>query len=236
MKTACSFRPSIIGFLFIVASVSPARASSSGPLSQPPKLAVLVQDPRLNLEMGQPAVVMTDGGYQPYLFCTAQGTLFCQAQLDEPPFHSKPKRVYHMRIGSALSRDQGRTWQPWTHEAGHDDVFIEGGGVACADGSIVLLDTFVMKTDRPNHGLGEVWRSRDDLHTLQGPAYVDFYLPKVLWIGTDDRADIKRDYARLHRSVIEMPNGELLALIYSQFNGDISPAGTSRPCSNRATS
>ena len=30
-------------------------------------------------------VVMTDGGYQPYLFCTSRGTLFCQAQLDQEP-------------------------------------------------------------------------------------------------------------------------------------------------------
>ena len=49
---------------------------------------------------------------------------------------------------------------------------------------------------------------------------MDFYLPKLVLGGTDDRKDIARDYARLHRSVIEMPNGDLLALVYSQFEGD----------------
>jgi len=222
---ARSFAAMAVFFLLSVGITPAGRADDHGPMANLPKLVTLAEDGRLQLSLGEPVVVMTDGGYQPYLFCTAQGTLFCQAQLDEKPFHSKPKRVYHMRIGSAISRDQGRTWQPWTRDKNHDDVFIEGGGVACADGTIILLDTFVMLGKQADHGIGEVWRSRDDLRTLEGPSYVDFYLPTVEQLGTDDRSDIMRDYARLHRSVIEMPNGELLALVYSTFAGDNAPAG-----------
>jgi len=185
----------------------------------------LAKDGRLQISMGKPVVVMSDGGYQPYLFCSSRGTLFCQAQLDEKPFNTKHKMVYPMRIGTAISRDRGATWAPWTYEANHDDVFIEGGAIECTDGSILMLDTFVMPGEKPDHGIGELWTSHDDLRSLHGPTAVDFYLPTIVWGGsTDDNAAVKRNWARLHRSIIEMPNGDLLALMYSRFNGDTAPS------------
>ena len=226
--TQMKFHPTLARGLIVAlaALTAPARSkgTEAGPLAYPPQIKVIANDPRVGLTMGPPTVVMPHGGYQPYLFCTSHGTLFCQAQLEAEPFRTKPGRVYHMRIGTAMSRDGGRTWQPWTFQAGHDDVFIEGGALECSDGTILLLDTFVMKEKRPDHGVGEIWKSTDDLRTLHGPTHPDFFLSQIQWIGTDDRPDIVRDYARLHRSVIEMPNGDLLALMYSQFVADNAPS------------
>jgi hypothetical protein len=168
-------------------------------------------------------VIKGHGGWQPFLFCSSQGTLFCQAQLDTPPFHSKGKMVYPHYIGSALSRDGGATWSRWTHAEGHDDVNIEGGVVQCADGTILFLDTYVMPGARPDHGIGEVWRSHDDLRTFDGPTFVDFYLPGINWTGSSDDMGRPHQAARLHRSIIALPNGDLLTTMYSWFGADSAP-------------
>lgn len=204
--------------------------NKTGPAATPvavdsPRLITIANDDRLQLTMGKPTVVMTNGGYQPYLFSTKRGTLFCQAQLDEKPFDTKGKMVYPMRIGTAISRDGGTTWKRWTHKENHDDVFIEGGAVQMEEGTIIMLDTFVMPGVKMDHGIGELWRSHNDLQSLEGPIDVDFYLPTVQWGGsTDDVATIHRNWVRLHRSIIEMPNGDLLAAMYFRMAGDTAPS------------
>src|SRR5258708_31623295 len=81
-----------------------APANKAGAVSTPeamkfPRLIAVANDDRLQLRVGQTAVVMTNGWYQPYLFSTKRGTLLCQAQLDEKPFNTKRKMVYPLRIG-----------------------------------------------------------------------------------------------------------------------------------------
>lgn len=216
---------------FSAASISSLAASaeaSSPPITGPaevPRLITIENDPRLALAVGKTAVVMGNGGYQPFLFCSAQGTLFCQAQLDEKPFKSKGKVVYFLRIGTAISRDRGETWTRWTHQENHDDVNIEGGAVQCADGTILMLDTYV-PVDKPNHGIGELWKSNDDLRSLNGPFNVDFQVPKMNLAGTtNDMGAVEPPNVRLHRSLIEMPGGDLLVTAYGSFAGDTAPAG-----------
>ncbi len=190
------------------------------PVPAVPQLKITAPDPSVHLTMHPPVAVMSGDGRQPYLFCTAQGTLFCQAQMHALPFNSKGKRVYPVRIGTAISRDRGLTWTPWTHEANHDDVFIEGGAVQCADGTIVMLDTFIVSGGQADHGVGEIWRSRDDLRTLDGPATADFYLPTVRYTGSTEDDGRPYNYARAHRSIVAMPNGDLITTVYGHFAGD----------------
>ncbi len=191
----------------------------------PPILKVIARDPAFQLTLGTPSVVISGDGRQPYLFASRDGTLFCQAQLNLAPFHTKKNReVYHARIGTAISRDGGATWTPWTHAARHDDVFTEGGTVQCADGTILLLDTYIMPRGQPGHGAGEIWKSHDDLRTIEGPFEADFYLPGVEWGGSTGDTGIPHTSARLHRSVLALPNGDLLTLGYSRFKGDTAPA------------
>ena len=151
----------------------------------PPRLATVVNDPRFALKMHAPVVLMSGDGRQPYLFVSSKGTLFCQAQLSLPPFNSKPKIVYHTRIHSVISRDGGASWTPWDPNPNQDPVFIEGGMVERRDGTILMLDTFVVPSDaKPGYGTGEIWKSTDDLRTVVGPIDADFHLPAVKWAGS----------------------------------------------------
>lgn len=191
----------------------------------PPQIIPIATDPRFELTLGKPTVIMSGDGRQPYLFVSSQGTLFCQAQLSLPPFNSKPKQVYHTRIQSMLSRDGGATWTPWAHAPNQDPVFIEGGMVERADGTIVMLDTFIMPAEkRPGYGAGEIWQSKDDLRTVTGPHDAEFHLPHVAWSGSTNDFGRPHASARAHRSIVELPDGELLASIYTRFPGDTAPA------------
>ena len=88
-----------------------------------------------------------------------------------------------------------------------------------------MLDMFVVPSIQPDHGAGELWKSHDELRTLEGPLSVDFFLPRVKWDGsTDDMGQPERDAAQ-HRSLIEMPNGDLLTTMYTWFAGDTAPSG-----------
>jgi hypothetical protein len=221
------FAPAALGVAASLLAVSPAAGEPPGPnvrAEVPARLNPIAKDHRITLTLHAPAVVMDNGGWQPFLFCSAHGTLFCQAQLHAKPFNSKGKMVYHLRIGTAVSRDGGATWTRWTHQENHDDVNIEGGAVQCADANVLMLDTFVMPTSRPDHGMGELWRSHDDLRSLDGPAYVDVYLPGINWTGSTDDRGKPHDVARLHRSIVELPGGDLLTTMYTWFRDDRAPS------------
>jgi hypothetical protein len=209
----------------LIAGAAGVAAPPKTALAEKPRLITIENDPRLAVAVGKTAVVMRNGAYQPFLFGSARGTLFCQATLDAEPFRTKGKYVYFMRVGTAISRDRGETWTRWTHQENHDDVLIEGGAVQCADGTILMLDTFV-PVDRVHHGIGELWKSNDDLRSLNGPFNVDFRVPKLNARGTsNDMGVVEPPNVRLHRSIVEMPNGDLLVSAYGSFAGDTAPAG-----------
>ena len=191
------------------------------------KLVVVADDPRLQLVMHPPVRVMEDGGRQPFLFCAADGTLLCQAQFGsgQEPFRSKPKMVYPIRLGMNISRDGGATWAPLVREKGHDDVNLEGSAITLSDGTIYMLDTYVVPGAQPDHGVAEVWKSHDSFRTWEGPTTADVYLPAVEFAGsTDDYGRGHQAAVRLHRSIIALPNGDLLATIYGRFAGDTAPS------------
>jgi len=191
----------------------------------PNRLITITGDPRFALVLHPSAPIIAHDGRQPFLFLSGQGTLFCQAQLTAPPFRTKDKQVFLVRMGSALSRDGGRHWTPWTHQANHDDVNLEGGAVQCADGTILLLDTYVMEGKTPGHGIGELWKSHDDLRTVEGPFWVDFKLPHIRWQGSSNDIGKTEASARLHRSILELPGGDLLTTLYCRFEGDSAASG-----------
>ncbi|MEO6876508.1 MAG: hypothetical protein ABI222_16965, partial [Opitutaceae bacterium] len=126
---------------------------------------------------------------------------------------------------TVVSRDGGKSWNRWTHEENHDDVNLEGGVVQCADGTILALDSYVMPGEKKDHGIGELWKSHDDFRTLEGPTWVDFFLPTIQFTSSTDDGGRPHGAARLHRSIIELPNGDLLTTMYAQFAGDTASAG-----------
>ncbi|MBI5769216.1 MAG: exo-alpha-sialidase [Verrucomicrobia bacterium] len=227
-RIACKPAPT---FIALVISLNMLGGAESAPRPKrphveiPPQLTPIATDPRFELTLGQPTVIMSGDGRQPYLFVSSQGTLFCQAQLSLPPFNSKPKQVYHTRIQSMLSRDGGVTWTPWSHAPNQDPVFIEGGMVERADGTILMLDTFIMPdAKKSGYGVGEIWKSKDDLRTVSGPHDAEFHLPHVAWSGSTNDFGRPHASARAHRSIVELPGGDLITSIYTRFPGDTAPS------------
>ncbi len=189
-----------------------------------PHLRTIADDGHFQFVMHEPVTVMTDDGRQPYLFRSNAGTLLCQAQLRAPAFNSKGKFVYHYRIGTVMSRDDGATWSTYAPMEHRDPVYTEGGALQLHDGTILMLDTFVMPADKPEHGIGELWKSHDDLRTWEGPFSVDFDLPGVKFGSSADDRGKPLPAGWMHRSLLELPNGDLIATMYGWFNGDTAPS------------
>lgn len=186
------------------------------------ELVVVARDPRVRVTAGEPVVAM-EGGLQPFLFCSSRGTLVMQAQLPEKPWGTKGKMVYASRMATAVSRDGGRSWQPFVHKPRHDEVNLEGGVVELRDGTILMLDTYVVPGAEPGRGVGELWVSRDDWKTLEGPRDVPFDLPRVNFDGSSDDGGHPHRAMRLHRSILELPSGELVAPAYTWYPEDTAP-------------
>ena len=182
----------------------------------------ICKDDRIEAHVGR-RVLAAQGGLQPFLFCSDKGTLVLHVQLPEEPLGTRPV-LFPSRMATFISRDEGQTWQRFVHDAAKDDVNLEGGVVQLSDGSIVMLDTYVLPGDAPDTGVGELWRSHDDWWTLEGPSYVRFDLPRINFDASTDDTGRSHRAARLHRSFLETPNGDLLLTMYSWLKGDAAPA------------
>ncbi|MHB9107633.1 MAG: sialidase family protein [Armatimonadota bacterium] len=184
-------------------------------------VADILTDPRLRLSISGEIPVME--GLQPFLFCSGRGTLVVQSQLDRPAYGTKQKMVFPYALGTAVSRDGGASWQRFVHRPEEDEVNLEGGVAQLSSGRILMLDTYVMPAEREGEGVGEIWYSDDDWRTLQGPVDARFILPGVDFYASSDDGGHPHNAARFHRSILEMPNGDLLTTCYTWFKGDRSP-------------
>ena len=199
---------------------NPAKKDESR-AATPGEPITIANDKRLALVMHEPTRVMAGG--QPFLFCSSRGTLVCQSHGHGPPFGTKNKMAFPSRLQTCISRDGGASWQRFVHKENHDEVFLEGGVLQCADGSILMLDSYVMPSEKPDQGVGELWKSHDDWHSLEGPFDAEFHLPTIDFAASSDDSGRPHRAARLHRSILETPNGDLLTTMYSWFKGDTAP-------------
>ncbi len=182
----------------------------------------LKRDPRVRL-IAEDERIAINGGLQPYSMQTSSGTLLSQAQMPEKPLPSERICVY-WRPASFVSRDKGVNWerveQLREQLPGQNELYMEGGAVELSDGTFIQLDTFVTLGE-PGFGKGLMLTSRDDLQSYEGPHEMNFELPGVNFIGDDDQGN-PHHAIRLHRRVLEMPNGDVIALLHGWFHGDES--------------
>lgn len=174
----------------------------------------------MQITLGTERIVMTDG-LQPYLFRSSKGTLYIQAQLTPPPGYKPPeKNAFPGVAGNAVSRDNGQTWVRWS-AAGDPTFFIEGAFLERSDGTIAIFEWVAAGPDENHNFTGRFWESRDDLQTLQGPIALTAHVPNSK-PGFDDGG---HPYHALtfHRSVIELPGGDLIATVYGWMHGDDQP-------------
>ncbi|MBO9609516.1 MAG: exo-alpha-sialidase [Paenibacillaceae bacterium] len=180
-----------------------------------------VRDSRLTVKPLEEQMVW-NGGLQPFLVRTRKGTMICQLQMPERS-HNDGRIVFHWRIATIVSRDGGVTWQAVSRKPGENELYMEGGGTELRDGSIVMLDTYVTPHADSGYGAGLMNISRDEWKTVEEPVDMLFHLPDVNFYGNDDGGN-PHHAIRLHRRVIELPDGDLLACLYGWFHGDNTPS------------
>ncbi|NQT12854.1 MAG: exo-alpha-sialidase [Planctomycetes bacterium] len=207
-------------FWFLVA-VSGATAATTSTEDQSP--ITIHDDGNIVVRVGESREVMN--GVQPFLYGAADGVLLVQSQLSVKPY-GKRRRITHFpwRVGNRISRDFGEHWEDVVIRPGEDHPFLEGGGLQQSDGTILMLDTYITPTNNPDEGEGDLWISRNTWRTFEGPAPVRFRIPDVDFDATSDDGGHPHRAMRLHRSLLELPNGDLLVTAYGCFKEDRIPS------------
>lgn len=191
--------------------------------TQPRNLPTMVEaDGRLRLRFGEERLVLPRG-LQPSLLCTRSGTLVVQAQVPEKPFPSK-RMTYFSAMATVISRDGGQTWTSIPLKPGDNGLNMEGGAVQLREGTILALDTYIMPGPRDGEGIGQLYTSKDDWRTLEGPLDVPFTLPGVTFANSTDDGGRPHNAQRLHRRILELPNGDLLTTFYGWMKEDRTPS------------
>ena len=179
-------------------------------------------DGKLRLSFGKEMLVLPRG-LQPSLLRTASGALVVQAQVPEKTFPTE-RMVYFNAMETRVSRDAGQTWTKIPLKPGENGLNMEGGAVQLRDGTILALDTYIMPGKKNGEGIGQLYFSTNDWRTLEGPQDVTFELPGVNFRGSTDDGGRPHNAQRLHRRILELPNGDLLTTFYGWMDGDNTPA------------
>lgn len=183
----------------------------------------VLSDPRLNLKFSKEKMILNDG-LQPFMLSTSKGTLIVQSQISKKPLPQE-RIFYPYAMSTVVSRDGGNRWTEFPLKAGDNGVNVEGGIIQLRDGTILALETYITPSKEPGKGLSLMWYSNDDYHTLQGPVDITFNIPGADFYSSTDDGGRSHVAMRLHRRLLELPNGDLLTTIYGWLKGDNEPSG-----------
>ncbi|MEO6907334.1 MAG: sialidase family protein [Abditibacteriaceae bacterium] len=185
------------------------------------KISAKNNAPLLQVDIGPERIVMTDG-LQPFGFKTRSGSIVVQAQLAYPPGQRPERDVFPGLPGTVVSRDGGKTWRRWqpATEQGLGPM-IEGAVTTLRDGTTVLLEWLASTPDENGKRTARLWASSDDFETLQGPSLCAVDLPQAV-TGFDD-GGLPYSGVTFHRTLLELPHGDLLATLYCWFESDDTP-------------
>lgn len=188
------------------------------------KQEILRADPAITTRAFGDVEVCPDG-LQPFLFISNEGTILVQNHTSRKTNGTR-RQNFHWQNDTMISRDGGHTYERFIFDPNADDPYMEGGMVQRPDGSILLMDTYVVSDpDREDWGIGEAWISHDDMQTFEGPIKTAYHIPDVDFTCSSDDGGHKHDAIRLHRSLINLPDGSLMITLYGWLKGDGAPAG-----------
>lgn len=212
-----------VGIAAVLALAALASVAADGPQTAPPEAdkhtpEFILSDGAIRLTFGQERVVLPRG-LQPSMLVMRSGSIVLQAQVPEKPFPSK-RMTYPYAMSTRVSRDGGLSWTDIPLKPGENGLNMEGGIVQLKDGTILALDTYITPGERPDKGAGQLYTSSDDWRTVDGPTDVAFDLPGIDFSGSTDDGGRPHAAQRLHRRIIELPNGDLLATFYGWLKGD----------------
>ncbi len=204
-------------------TAAPAAPAASAPPPRPTgNLPTMVEaDGRLRFDFTEEKLALPRG-LQPSMLVTKAGTIILQAQLPEKPFPSE-RMAYPSALGTAVSRDGAKTWTPIPLKPGVNGLNMEGGIVQLRDGTILSLDTYIVPGKTYEQGIGQLYISKDEWRTVEGPIDAIFDLPNADFPSKDDGGR-PHEAQRLHRRIIELPNGDLLTTYYGWKKGDNVPS------------
>lgn len=172
--------------------------------------------------IGPERIILTDG-LQPYVFRTAAGRLIVQAQLSFPPgYQPLAANQFPGIIATVVSDDGGESWQRWlpTPEQGEGPL-TEGTGTLLRDGTVMLINWVATRSVHDAPWTGARWESRDNYATVDGPLPFTIDIPQAK-AGFDDGGHPYHAIT-FHRTLLELPGGDLLAPAYCWFEGDDTP-------------
>lgn len=217
-----------ISILFAGAQFLTTKSWAKAIVNEEPLLAhnvpkVILNNKRVQLKF-DPEVLIMDDGLQPTMLCTKKGTLIVQSWLSVKPYPQE-RIFYPYAVRTVVSRDGGKKWDEFKLKAGDNGVDMEGGILQLKDGSILVLETYVTPGAKPETGEGLLFISNDEYRTLQGPINITFNLPEADFYGSADDTGRPQPAMRLHRRIIELPNGDLLTTLYGWMKGDRTPSG-----------
>lgn len=208
--------------VFVLSSKAKAQTASAFPDVVHNTPLMLIKDGKLRFDFGEERMVINDG-LQPSMLCTKSGALVVQAQNSKKPFPQE-RIFYPYAMSTFISRDEGNTWKEFSFPPGSNGVNIEGGAIQLRDGKILALETYVTPGKAADEGIGLLYTSTDDWHTLNGPVDMKFQIPKANFYGSSDDGGRPHAAMRLHRRVLELPNGDLLTTLYGLQKGDDEPS------------
>ncbi len=213
----------VVAGLPVAAVEATSGTAGQNPPAVPRKMAnnrpfMMEADGRLRFDFGEERMVL-EGGLQPFLLCTASGALVVQVQSPDKPVDT-PRIHYAYAMATVVSRDGGRNWTPIPLKPGENGLNSEGGAVQLRDGTILGLDTYITPGAKEGEGMGQRYTSKDDWRTLQGPEDIAFDLPQASFHGSMNDGGKPSVNQRLHRRIVELPNGDLLTTYYGRQYGD----------------
>lgn len=195
----------------------------AGTLERRPNIPDTIEaDGKLRLDYTDEQLVLPRG-LQPSMLCTKSGVFVVQAQIPEKPFPSS-RMTYPWAMETRVSRDGAKTWTRIPNKPGENGLNMEGGALQLHDGTILALDTYITPRKNPDEGFGQLYISTNDWQTLEGPIDVPFSLPNIDFYISKDDGGHPHDAQRVHRRLLELPNGDLLVSFYGFIKGDHTPS------------
>lgn len=173
-------------------------------------------EPPVRVKLGPEQLIVPGAGW-PFLFQAREGTTVVLGQ-----HHWIPKQPEPV-VFTTRSFDGRKTWETWTPPAGSGPGPVtEGTVVQLRDGRILIFDVYAYHRGDKQFA-GKRWVSTDGWRTVSGPEATRVTLPQARVDGmVDDRGEpISRLYIR--RSMVQLPDGTLLATGYGRFEEDNVP-------------
>ena len=180
--------------------------------------ATPARNPEIEVTLGT-ETKLVEGGTFPYMFRSREGTLVLQVSMPGAGDPTLKTSGVNGPPRNLRSEDRGKTWHEWkpAKNQGIGPGF-EGSAVQVRDGAILIFN-YIPESRGNGHFVVKRWRSTDQWKTLTGPEDSHFTLPQAMDTMLGDTGEPMAAIL-FHRSVIELPNGDLLASVYGRFKGD----------------